>query len=158
MYELPNYTKIEPLIFFYKDGFGIKCPTKIDMPLNKESKIQSHWKSFFFLGNKKNVLRVWKYETVWQIAEWQVSAICLRLVLNAVSWLLSISWLLPIISGLWLVLRVQLSCYCFRYIWKRNKNVKIWLMLRNIRFNRLPLIVCKRGVLACILSSVSYNL
>ena len=30
--------KIVPLLFFYKDGFGLKEPTKVDMPLNKESK------------------------------------------------------------------------------------------------------------------------
>ena len=24
------------LLFFYKDGFGIKYPTKVDIPLNKE--------------------------------------------------------------------------------------------------------------------------
>ena len=27
---------IVPILFFYKDDFGIKYPTKIDMPLNKE--------------------------------------------------------------------------------------------------------------------------
>ena len=27
-----------PLLFFYKDDFGIKLPTKIDMLLNKETK------------------------------------------------------------------------------------------------------------------------
>ena len=27
---------ILPLLFFYKDGFGIKKPMKADMPLNKE--------------------------------------------------------------------------------------------------------------------------
>ena len=26
------------LLFFYKDGFGIKYPIKIDVPLNKETK------------------------------------------------------------------------------------------------------------------------
>ena len=26
-------------ILFYKDGFGIKYPTKVDMPLNKEVKL-----------------------------------------------------------------------------------------------------------------------
>ena len=25
------------LLFFYKDGFGIKYPTNVDMPLNKET-------------------------------------------------------------------------------------------------------------------------
>ena len=29
--------KKSPLLFFYKDGFGIKQPTKVDMPLNKQS-------------------------------------------------------------------------------------------------------------------------
>ena len=29
---------ILPLIFFYKDDFGIKSITKVDMPLNKETK------------------------------------------------------------------------------------------------------------------------
>ena len=28
---------IVPLLFFYKDGFGIKLPSKVDMPLNKET-------------------------------------------------------------------------------------------------------------------------
>ena len=26
------------LLFFYKDGFGIKLSTKVDIPLNKETK------------------------------------------------------------------------------------------------------------------------
>ena len=30
--------KIEPLPFFYMDGFGIKSPMKFDMSLNKETK------------------------------------------------------------------------------------------------------------------------
>ena len=29
---------IVPLLFFYENGFGIKWPTKVDMPLNKETK------------------------------------------------------------------------------------------------------------------------
>ena len=29
---------LEPLLSFYKDGFGIKLPTKIDIPLNKVTK------------------------------------------------------------------------------------------------------------------------
>ena len=36
---------IVPLLFFYKDGFGIKSPIKVDMPLNKETK-QTHWHIF----------------------------------------------------------------------------------------------------------------
>ena len=27
--------EIIPILFFYKNGFGIKWPTKVDMPLNK---------------------------------------------------------------------------------------------------------------------------
>ena len=29
---------IVPQLFLFEDGFGIKLPTKIDMPLNKETK------------------------------------------------------------------------------------------------------------------------
>ena len=29
---------ISPLLFFDKDGFGIKLPTKVDMTLNKKTK------------------------------------------------------------------------------------------------------------------------
>ena len=29
--------KIEPLLFFYKDGFSIKSPTKVDMPLKQRN-------------------------------------------------------------------------------------------------------------------------
>ena len=28
---------IVKLLYFFKDGFGIKLPTKVDMPLNKEA-------------------------------------------------------------------------------------------------------------------------
>ena len=31
-------TPLSFLLMFYKDGFGIKLPTKVDMPLNKETK------------------------------------------------------------------------------------------------------------------------
>ena len=34
----PTIGKIVSLRFFYKDGFGIKLPTKVDMPLYKETK------------------------------------------------------------------------------------------------------------------------
>ena len=34
---LPAMGLIVRLLFFYKDGFGIKLPTKVDMPLNKEN-------------------------------------------------------------------------------------------------------------------------
>ena len=30
----------ETLLFFYKDGFGIKWPTKVDMPLSKETETE----------------------------------------------------------------------------------------------------------------------
>ena len=29
-------------LFFYKDGFGIKHPMKVDMPLNKETKMKQN--------------------------------------------------------------------------------------------------------------------
>ena len=29
------------LLFFYKDGLGIKLPTKVNMPLNKETEIET---------------------------------------------------------------------------------------------------------------------
>ena len=29
-------------MFFYKDGFGIELPMKVDMPLNKETKEPSY--------------------------------------------------------------------------------------------------------------------
>ena len=29
--------KIVPLLFFYKEGFGVKNSVKVDMPLNKET-------------------------------------------------------------------------------------------------------------------------
>ena len=29
---------VVPLLFFYKDGFCIKQPMKVDIPLNKENK------------------------------------------------------------------------------------------------------------------------
>ena len=35
---LPVMSWIVPLLVFYKDGFDIKYPTKVDMPLNKEIK------------------------------------------------------------------------------------------------------------------------
>ena len=35
---LPSMGWIIPLLFFYENGFGIKYPTKVDMPLNKETK------------------------------------------------------------------------------------------------------------------------
>ena len=28
---------IVPLLFFYKDGLGIKFPAKVDLPLNQEA-------------------------------------------------------------------------------------------------------------------------
>ena len=31
----PDMDKIVPLLFFYKDGFGIRYPTNVDMPLNE---------------------------------------------------------------------------------------------------------------------------
>ena len=34
----PAMGQIISLLFFYKDSFGIKEPTKVDMPLNKEIK------------------------------------------------------------------------------------------------------------------------
>ena len=34
----PILSYIVPLIFFYKDDFGIKYPAKDDMPLHKETK------------------------------------------------------------------------------------------------------------------------
>ena len=30
--------KVESLLFFHKDGFGIKLSTKVEKPLNKETK------------------------------------------------------------------------------------------------------------------------
>ena len=39
--------KVIPQQFFYKDGFGIKTPTKVDRPLNKEMK-QNEIKLFQF--------------------------------------------------------------------------------------------------------------
>ena len=41
----PCIGQILSLLFFYKDGFGIKYPIKVDMPLNKETK--SKLKGFF---------------------------------------------------------------------------------------------------------------
>ena len=35
---LNKETKIVSLLFFYKDGFGIKYPTKLDTPLNQNKK------------------------------------------------------------------------------------------------------------------------
>ena len=35
--QLYNISKIIPVQFFYKDGFGIKYLTKIDVPLNIET-------------------------------------------------------------------------------------------------------------------------
>ena len=34
---LPARSEIVPLLFFLNDGFGIKVPTRVDMPLNKDS-------------------------------------------------------------------------------------------------------------------------
>ena len=34
----PAMCYVAPQQFFYKDGFGIKQPKKIDMPFNKETK------------------------------------------------------------------------------------------------------------------------
>ena len=35
----PVKGKIMPLLFLYKNSFGIKWPTKVDMPLNKKIKL-----------------------------------------------------------------------------------------------------------------------
>ena len=35
---LPSYESVLPTLFFCKYSFGIKYPTKVDMPLNKETK------------------------------------------------------------------------------------------------------------------------
>ena len=35
---LPVMGQIAPQPFFYDNGFGIKYPTEVDMPLNKETK------------------------------------------------------------------------------------------------------------------------
>ena len=35
---LSSMCQIVPLLFFYKDGVGIKLPQKVDMPLKKETK------------------------------------------------------------------------------------------------------------------------
>ena len=37
----PSIGLIVPLLFFYKDGFGIESPSKIDMALNKRNRNQS---------------------------------------------------------------------------------------------------------------------
>ena len=36
---LPAMALIVPLLFFYKDDFGIKLSKKVDMQLNKETKL-----------------------------------------------------------------------------------------------------------------------
>ena len=36
-HSLPAMGQIVPLLFFSRDGFNIKSPTKVDMPLNKET-------------------------------------------------------------------------------------------------------------------------
>ena len=38
---LPAIGYLASLQFFSKDGFGIKYPSKVDMPLNKETKLSS---------------------------------------------------------------------------------------------------------------------
>ena len=35
----PAMCYIVPLLFFYKDGFGIKWAITVDMPLNKETNL-----------------------------------------------------------------------------------------------------------------------
>ena len=35
---VPVMVVIESLLFLYKDGLGVKFPTKVDMSLNKETK------------------------------------------------------------------------------------------------------------------------
>ena len=40
----PAMSYIEPLLSSYLDGFGIKHPTKVDIPLNKEVKPKSNKK------------------------------------------------------------------------------------------------------------------
>ena len=35
----PSYRLIVSLFFFYKGGFSLKLPTKVDMPLNSETKL-----------------------------------------------------------------------------------------------------------------------
>ena len=35
------WVKLVPLLFFYKDGFGIESPLKFDLPFDKETK-QNH--------------------------------------------------------------------------------------------------------------------
>ena len=34
--------KVVPQLFYHKKGFGIKSPTEVDMPLNKENKNVLH--------------------------------------------------------------------------------------------------------------------
>ena len=42
---LPAMCWIAPLLFFYKDVFGMKKPRNVDIPLNKEYKLK-----LFYLG------------------------------------------------------------------------------------------------------------
>ena len=38
--------EIVPLLLFYKNGFGIKQPAKVDMPLNKDNSMTRDRKIF----------------------------------------------------------------------------------------------------------------
>ena len=38
----PAMGSIVPLLFFYQDGFGIKEPTKVEMPLNHGDNLYEH--------------------------------------------------------------------------------------------------------------------
>ena len=40
----PTLGWIAPTLFFYNDGFEIELPTKVDMPLNKETE-ETTWRS-----------------------------------------------------------------------------------------------------------------
>ena len=65
--------QIAPLLFFFENGFGIKWPTKVDMPLNKETKpiricqqnkeIMTHFG--MFLGHGIYILAILPEHVVW---------------------------------------------------------------------------------------------
>ena len=47
---------ILPLLFFYEDGFGIKKPMKVDMPLTNQTKNNKIW-LFHLIMSKMDVIK-----------------------------------------------------------------------------------------------------
>ena len=58
---LPAMGEIVPLLFFLENGFGIKLPTKVDVPLNKETK--PNLISWIQVEHKENLIKKYDLKT-----------------------------------------------------------------------------------------------